>query len=143
MIKVLGKEKLLRGRNLGVDATSLEANAAMRSIVRRGTGQSDEKFLDDLAQSAGMEEPSRQDISKIDRNRKGKGSNKEWKSLSDPDSGIMKMKHYHPIGWQNFLDNVDLQATLFSVESPTKERANACKIDESKNDTSQFLLRKE
>lgn len=92
VIKVLSNEKLLRGRNLGVDATSLEANAAMRSIVRRDSGQSYEKFLEELARSAGIEEPSRQDISKIDRNRKGKGSNKEWKSASDPDAGIMKMK---------------------------------------------------
>lgn len=92
VIKVLGEEKLLRGRNLGVDATSLEANAAMRSIVRRDSGQSYEKFLGDLARSAGIEEPSRQDIAKIDRNRKGKGSNSEWKSPVDPDSGIMKMK---------------------------------------------------
>lgn len=92
VVKVLGKEKLLRGRNLGGDATSLEANAAMRSIVRRDTGKSCEKFLEELARNAGSENPNRQDVAKIDRNRKGKDSNQDWKLPTDPDSGIMKMK---------------------------------------------------
>ena len=92
VVKVLGEEKLLRGRSLGVDATSLEANAAMRSIVRRDTGQSYDKFLEELARNAGIESPTREDLAKIDRHRRGKGSNKEWKSPSDPDAGIMKMK---------------------------------------------------
>ena len=92
VLAVLAKEGLLKGKTLGIDATTLEANAALRSIVRRDSGESYDEFLDGLAKTSGIETPTREDRSKIDKKRKKKGSNKDWKSPSDPDSRITKMK---------------------------------------------------
>ena len=92
VLAVLAKEGLLKGKTLGIDATTLEANAALRSIVRRDTGESYEDFLIGLAKASGIETPTREDLAKIDKNRPGKGSNREWKSPSDPDARITKMK---------------------------------------------------
>ena len=65
-------------QTLGVDATTLEANAAMRSIVRRDTGDSYQEFLTELAQASGMATPTRADLARVDRKRKKKGSNDDW-----------------------------------------------------------------
>lgn len=92
VLQVLAKEGLLRGKSLGVDATTLEANAALRSIVRRDTGESYENFLTGLAKASGIETPTREDLARLDRKRPKKGSNQEWKSPSDPDAKITKMK---------------------------------------------------
>ena len=83
---------LLKGRTLAIDATTLEANAAMRSIVRRDTGESYEAFLTGLAQASGIETPTREDLARLDRKRKKKTSNKDWTSPSDPDAKVTKMK---------------------------------------------------
>jgi transposase len=92
VLKVLAKSALLKGRTLGVDATTLEANAALRSIVRRDTDQPYEEFLRDLAQASGIETPAREDLAKIDRQRPKKGSNDDWYNPHDPDAKITKMK---------------------------------------------------
>jgi transposase len=92
MLCVLAKEGVLQGKTLGVDATTLEANAALRSIVRRDTGESYEQFLTRLAQASGIETPTREDLARIDRNRPGKGSNRDWQHPHDPDARITKMK---------------------------------------------------
>lgn len=83
---------LLVGKTLGVDATTLEANAAMRSIVRRDDGRSYDGYLTDLAKASGIETPARDDLKRIDRTRKKKGSNKDWVNPNDPDAQITKMK---------------------------------------------------
>jgi transposase len=92
VLTVLGREGLLKGKTLGVDATTLEANAALRSIVRRDSGESYRDFLVRLAKSSGIETPTREDLSRVDRDRKGKGSNQDWQSPHDPDARITKMK---------------------------------------------------
>ena len=92
VLEVLAKEGLLRGRTLGVDATTLEANAALRSIVRRDTGEGYEQFLTGLASASGIETPTREDLAKIDRKRPKKGSNDDWTNPHDPDARITKMK---------------------------------------------------
>ena len=92
VLKILAEEKILRGKNIGIDATTLEANAAMRSIVRKDTGESYQEFLTALAKTSGIENPTKEDLAKLDRKRKNKGSNDDWGSPSDPDSGITKMK---------------------------------------------------
>ncbi len=92
VLEVLAKEGLLRGKTLGVDATTLEANAALRSIVRRDTGESYEQFLTGLAQSSGIDTPTREDLAKLDKKRPKKGSNQDWTSPHDPDARITKMK---------------------------------------------------
>lgn len=91
-LNVLAAEGLIEGKTLGVDATTLEANAAMRAIVRRDTGKSYEQFLTELAKASGIETPTREDLAKIDRARKNKGSNDDWTHPHDPDARITKMK---------------------------------------------------
>ena len=92
VLKILTEEGLVRGQTVSIDATTLEANAAMRSIVRRDTGQRYEEYLKDLARAAGIEEPTREQLARLDRKRKKKGSNQEWKHPYDPDARITKMK---------------------------------------------------
>jgi transposase len=92
VLRVLAANDLIDGKTLGVDATTLEANAALRSIVRRDTGQSYEGFLKELATASGIETPTRTDLAKLDKKRPKKGSNKDWKHPLDPDAQIMKMK---------------------------------------------------
>ena len=83
---------LLKGKTVAVDATMLEANAAMRSIVRRDTGESYQEFLTGLAQASGIATPTRADLARLDRKRKKKTSNEDWKYPGDPDAKIAKMK---------------------------------------------------
>jgi transposase len=91
-VRVLGEEGLLEGQSIAIDATTLEANAAMRSIRRRDNGQKYEEYLKELAQAEGLENPTREQMARLDRKRKKKGSNQEWKSPADPDARIAKMK---------------------------------------------------
>ena len=83
---------LLTGRTVAIDATTLEANAAMRSIVRRDTAETDAECLTRLAQASGIETPTREDLARLDRTRKKKTSNKEWTNPFDPDAKVTKMK---------------------------------------------------
>jgi len=83
---------LLRGKTLAVDATTLEANAAMRSIVRRDTGESYQKFLTRLATASGLKTPSREALARLDRRRKKRTSNAEWVNPSDPDAKVTQLK---------------------------------------------------
>jgi transposase len=92
VVKLLSEEGLISGRTVSIDGTTLEANAAMRSIVRRDNGQGYDDYLKELAKAAGMENPTREQLARLDRKRKKKGSNQEWMSPSDPDARITKMK---------------------------------------------------
>ena len=92
VLGVLADRGLLKGQRIAIDATTLEANAAMRSIVRRDTGESYEEFLRGLAKASGIETPTREDLARLDRKRKKRTSNKEWKSPADEDARIAKMK---------------------------------------------------
>jgi transposase len=91
-LKCLAQKGLLKGRTLGIDATTLEANAAMRSIVRRDTGEGYNEFLTQLAQASGIATPTREDLAKIDKKRKNKASNDDWMNPNDPDAKITQMK---------------------------------------------------
>ena len=92
VLQCLGIAGLVRGKTLAIDATTLEANAALRSIVRRDTGESYNDFLTRLAQASGIETPTREDLAKLDGKRKNKGSNQDWTHPYDPDARIAKMK---------------------------------------------------
>src|SRR5712691_6585311 len=83
---------LLKGTTVAIDATTLEANAAMRSIVRRDTKETYQEFLTRLAQASGIETPTRDDLARLDRTRKKKTSNKDWTNPYDPDAKVAKMK---------------------------------------------------
>ena len=92
MLQQLAEAGLVKGKTIGVDATTLEANAALRSIVRRDTGESYQEFLMQLAKASGIETPSREDLARLDRKRKNKGSNDDWTHPQDPDAKVTKMK---------------------------------------------------
>jgi transposase len=83
---------LVKDKTIGIDATTLEANAALKSIVRRDTGEGYEEFLARLAKASGIGTPTRTDSARLDRRRKKKGSNNEWTHPHDPDAKITKMK---------------------------------------------------
>ena len=83
---------LLKGRTVAIDATTLEANAAMRSIVRRDTGETYQEFLTRLATASGITTPTREALARLDRRRKKRTSNTDWHTPSDPDAKITKMK---------------------------------------------------
>ncbi|MDP2318040.1 MAG: transposase [Acidobacteriota bacterium] len=83
---------LLTGKTVAIDATTLEANAAMRSIVRRDTGESYQAFLTGLATASGIDTPTREDLARLDRQRKKKTSNTDWTHPGDPEARVAKMK---------------------------------------------------
>jgi transposase len=79
VLGMLAEEGLLKGNTVSVDGTTLEANAALRSIVRRDhTGHGYDEFLKDLARESGIETPTREQLAKLDRKRKKKGNNDDW-----------------------------------------------------------------
>jgi len=92
VLKVLAVQGLIHGKTVGIDATTLEANAAMRSIVRKDTGQGYDAFLKELAQASGIDTPTREDLARIDKSRKNKASNEDWQNPHDPEAKIAKMK---------------------------------------------------
>jgi transposase len=92
VLTILARQKLIKGKTVGIDATTLEANAAMRSIVRNDGGQGYEDFLRGLAQASGIQTPTREDLARLDRSRKNKASNDDWHNPHDPDAKITRMK---------------------------------------------------
>jgi transposase len=93
VLKLAEDQGLLPGQTVGVDSTLLEANAAMKTIVRRDNGDDWKEYLRKLAAEAGIDNPSDDDLRRFDRQRKDKKvPNEEWTSSSDPDSKIAKMK---------------------------------------------------
>src|SRR5208337_3916474 len=92
VLGVVAEKGLLKGQTVGVDATTLEANAALRTIVRRDTGEGYQEFLTRLAQESGIKTPTREQLARLDRKRAHKGSNEDWEHPHDPDARIAKMK---------------------------------------------------
>jgi len=93
VLRLADANGLLHGKTVGVDSSFLQANAAMKAIVRRDSGADWKAYLRQLAAEDGLENPSDEDLRRLDRQRKGKKvSNQEWVSPTDPDSRIAKMK---------------------------------------------------
>lgn len=93
VLALLAERGLVRGERIGVDASSMAANAALRSIVRRDSGEGYREMLHRMAVESGIETPTADDLIRIDRRRKGKKlSNTDWVSTSDPEAKIAKMK---------------------------------------------------
>jgi len=92
ILQVVAAADLVKGTTIGIDATTLEANAALRSIVRRDSGETYQEFLTRLAHASGIETPTRADLARLDRKRPKKGRNTEWRHPHDPDARITKMK---------------------------------------------------
>ena len=82
---------MLAAKRIGIDAT-LEANAVMRSIVRRDRGESFEEFLQGLAQASGIETPTREDLARLDRKHRDRILNHDWKSPATQDARIGRIK---------------------------------------------------
>lgn len=89
---MLADEGLLKGNTIAIDGTTLEANAALRSIVKRDSGEAYNELLERLAKESGIETPTREQLAKFDRKRPKKGSNDDWENPHDPDARITKMK---------------------------------------------------
>lgn len=123
VLQRIAESGLLKGKTVGIDATTLEANAALRSIVRRDTGDSYQEFLINLAKESGIETPTREDLARLDRKRAKKGSNDDWTHPHDPDSRITKMKDGRTHLAHKFEHAVDLEtgvivgATVQSADS--------------------------
>ena len=93
VLALIAEAGLVKGERIGVDASTMEANAALRNIVRRDTGEGYRGMLARLAQESGIETPTAEDLARLDRKRKGKKlSNQDWVSKSDPEAKIAKMK---------------------------------------------------
>ena len=89
----LADHGLIKGERIGVDASTMEANAALRAIVRRDSGEGYREMLKRLAKESGIGTPTADDLIRMDKTRKGKKlSNEDWESPTDPDARIAKMK---------------------------------------------------
>ena len=93
VLALIGDAGLVRGERFGVDASTMEANAALRAIVRRDTGEGYREMLERMAEESGIETPSAEHLIRLDRKRTGKKlSNEDWVSKTDGDARIAKMK---------------------------------------------------
>jgi len=93
VLKLVAAQGLVKGKRVGIDASTMEANAALRTIVRRDDGRTYREMLTQMAKESGIETPSTDDLVRIDRTRKGKKlSNQEWISRTDPEAKIAKLK---------------------------------------------------
>lgn len=141
IVKVLATKGLLSGKTIGVDATTLEANAAMRSIIRKDTGESYTEFLTQLAIASGIETPTREDLAKLDRTRKNKASNRDWEHPHDPDAKITKMKdsRTHLAHKAEHAVDMDTQAIVAVTLQPA-DRGDTTSLDETIDATVANLL---
>src|ERR687890_1016543 len=93
VLALIAERGLVRGERIGVDASNLEANAALRQLVRRDTGEGYRAMLTRMAEESGIETPTAADLVRLDRARKGKKlSNTEWESPTDPEARIARLK---------------------------------------------------
>jgi transposase len=92
VLRVAAERGLLKGKTIAVDSTTLEANAAMKALVTRATEEDWKTYVRRLMKAEGIEDPTDEDVRRFDKKRKKRVSNKEWKSPTDPDSRITKMK---------------------------------------------------
>ena len=92
VLKILRKHGLAQGQSVCIDATTLQANAGMKSLVRRDTGMGYDEYLRQLAQAEGIENPTKEQAARLDRKRKKKASNDDWTSPHDPSARITRMK---------------------------------------------------
>ena len=133
VLEIARERGLLKGRKIAIDATTLEANAAMRTIIRKKTGEDWKQYITRLAEEAGIENPTDEDLRKFDKGRKGKRvSNKEWESRTDPDSRITRMKKGHTHLAYKAEHGVDLDSELvLAVTIHPADRADSESLPET------------
>jgi transposase len=132
-----------RGNTIGVDATTLEANAALRlrSIVRRDSGESYQEFLTTLAEASGITTPTRSALARLDRKRKKKGSNGEWTHPHDPDARITKMKDGRTHLAHKAEHAVDLDTgAIVGITVQRADRGDTMTIDQTLAETVEQLI---
>lgn len=134
------EKKLVKGKTVAIDATTLEANAAMKSIERRDTGEDYKEYVRKLAAAEGIEDPSDEDLRRFDKKRKGKKlSNKDWQSSTDPDSRIMKMKDgrtHLAYKAENTVDldtDLVLSADIYHADQGDADTATSSVVEAQKN----------
>jgi transposase len=131
VLGVLADRGLLKSKRIAIDATTLEANAAMRSIVQRDTGESYEEFLRGLAKASGIETPTCEDLARRDRERKKRTSNKEWKSPVDSYARIAKMNDKRTHAAHKAEHAVDLDTgAVVTLTLQTADKGDTTTLDE-------------
>ena len=119
VLKQLAQAGLVRGKTIGIDATTLEANATLRTLVRRDTGQGYETFVKGLAAASGVPTPTREELVRFDRKRKKKMSNRVWMNPHDPDAKITKLKDGRTSLGHKVEEAVDLETgAVVAVTAP-------------------------
>lgn len=94
VLTLVADHDLVRAERIGVDGSTMEANAALRTIVRRDTGETYREMLTQMAKESGIDTPTADDLVRLDRTRKGKKlSNADWESPTDPDAKVTRMKN--------------------------------------------------
>lgn len=132
VLGALADAGLLKGKTVGIDATTLEANAAMRSIVRKETGEGYQEFLTRLAEESGIATPTREDLARLDKTRKNKASNDDWENPNDPDAKITKMKDGRTHLAHKAEHAVDLQTgAIVAVTLQPADRGDTSSIDQT------------
>ena len=141
VLQMLAKAGLLQGKTLGIDGTTLEANAAMRSIVRRDTGESYEDFLTRLAEASGIETPTRADLARFDRGRRDKKtSNDDWKNSHDPDAKVTRMKDGRTHLAHKAEHAVDMETgAVVAVTVQPADRGDTSSLEETLDEVSAVL----
>jgi transposase len=141
ILERLAAAGLVKGKTIGIDATTLEANAALRSIVRRDTGESYEDFLTGLAKASGINTPTRAALARLDRRRKKKGSNTDWTHPKDPDARITKMKDGRTHLAHKAEHAVDLQTgAIVGLTVQGADQGDTTTIDQTLADAVEQLL---
>lgn len=133
VLKLAAEKKLLCGKTVAVDSTLLEADAAMKSIVRRETGEDWKTYLRGLAAEAGLENPTDDELRRFDKKRKDKKvSNDDWQSPNDPESRIARMKDgtTHPAYKAEHVVDLDTDLVLSATIYPAN-RADTQTLAES------------
>jgi transposase len=134
------EKKLVKGKTVAVDATTLEANAAMKSIERKDTGEDYKEYVRKLAEAEGIKDPSDEELRRFDKKRKGKKlSNKDWQSSTDRDSRIMKMKDgrtHLAYKAENSVDldtDIVLSADIYHADQGDADTATTSVVQAQKN----------
>jgi len=142
VLKVAHEKKLLRGKTVAVDATTLEANAAMRTIIRKDTGEDWQKYVKRLMAEEGIENPTDEEVRRYDKKRKKKVSNKEWESPTDPDSRIAKMKdgRTHLAYKAEHTVDLDSEFVLAATVHPADQADSATLLDSVLNAQANLVL---
>src|SRR4051812_5915427 len=135
VLRLLDEKKLVKGKTVGVDSTTLEANAAMKSIVRRDTGDDYETYVKQLMTEEGIKEPTSEEVRRFDKQRKDKKvSNEEWVSETDPEARITKMKDGTTHLAYKAEHVVDLETnTILAAEIYAGDHADSQTLEDSVN----------